>query len=167
MATRKKVSLDPDFKEFIALLNSEGVRYLLLGGYAVNFHGYHRFTGDIDFWIAIDWDNAGRVSKVLQRFGFSAATVSPEQFTEPGKVHMFGNKLVRVDLLTGPSGVEFEESYGRRVVDTFDGVDGNQHPRLSMGRRPRTARHGTGRTHRSVAWRSTENSGRSTFRTSR
>ena len=52
MATPKKVSLDPNFKEFIELLNSEKVRYLLLGGYAVNFHGYHRFTADIDFWVS-------------------------------------------------------------------------------------------------------------------
>lgn len=123
MATRRKISLDPDFKEFIALLNSEGVKYLLLGGYAVNYHGHHRFTGDIDFWIAIDPENAGRVSKALQGFGFSAASVRPELFTEPGKVHMFGIKPVRVDLLTGPSGVDFNDCYARRIVDTLDGVE--------------------------------------------
>jgi hypothetical protein len=104
MATRRKISLDPNFREFIELLNSEGVRYLLLGGYAVNYRGHHRFTGDIDFWIAIDRQNAGRVSKALQRFGFAPASVKPELFTESGKVHMFGVKPVRVDLLTGPSG---------------------------------------------------------------
>jgi hypothetical protein len=123
MATRRKISLDPDFKEFIKLLNSEGVRYLLLGGYAVNYHGHHRFTGDIDFWIAIDPENAGRVSKALQRFGFSAASVRPELFMERGKVHMFGLKPVRIDLLTGPSGVDFGECFSRRVVDTLDGLE--------------------------------------------
>ncbi len=123
MATRKNLSLDPDFKEFIKSLNFEGVRYLLLGGYAVNYHGHHRFTGDIDFWIAIDSDNAARVSKALQRFGFSAASVKPELFVEPGRVHMFGIKPVRVDLLTGPSGVDFDECYARRVRDTLDGVE--------------------------------------------
>lgn len=123
MATPKKISLDPDFREFIRLLNSEGVRYLLLGGYAVNYHGHHRFTGDIDFWIATDVDNASRVSRALQRFGFSPASVKPELFTEPVKVHMFGIKPVRVDLLTGPSGVDFEECYTRRVVDVLDGVE--------------------------------------------
>ena len=56
MATQKKISLDPDFKEFIALLNSAGVRYMLVRGYAVNFYGHHRFTADIDFWIATDPD---------------------------------------------------------------------------------------------------------------
>jgi hypothetical protein len=122
MATRKKISLNPDFKEFIELLNSEGVRYLLLGGYAVNYYGYHRFTGDIDFWIATDLDNARRVSASLQRFGFSAGAVKPETFTEPGKVHMFGHPPVRVDLLTAPSGVTFDDCYARRVNVTLDGV---------------------------------------------
>lgn len=123
MATRKTFTLDPDFKEFIASLNSEGVRYLLLGGYAVNYHGYHRFTGDIDFWLDTDRENAKRVSLALQRFGFSPAAVAPELFTEPNKVHMFGRPPVRIDLLTGPSGVEFDDCYSRRIVDTIDGVE--------------------------------------------
>jgi hypothetical protein len=122
MATRKKISLDPNFKDFIVLLNREKVRYLLLGGYAVNYYGHHRFTADIDFWIAIDAANRQRVSKALQQFGFSAATVSPDRFEEPGNVHMFGVPPVRVDLLTGPTGVEFEECYERRVTDEIDGV---------------------------------------------
>lgn len=123
MATRRKISLDPNFKEFIELLNSQGVRYLLVGGYAVNFHGFHRFTADIDIWIATNLENASRVSLALQHFGFSSHTVKAELFTEPGKVHMFGVKPVRVDLLTGPSGVEFEECYARRVIDNLDGVE--------------------------------------------
>jgi len=123
MATPRKVSLDPNFKDFIASLNSEGVKYLLLGGYAVNYHGHHRFTADIDFWIATDIDNATRVSRALQRFGFSADSVKPADFTEPGKVHMFGVKPIRIDLLTGPSGVRFEECYARRVVDSLEGVE--------------------------------------------
>jgi hypothetical protein len=123
MATPKKVSLDPNFKEFIELLNSEGVKYLLLGGYAVNFHGHHRFTADIDFWISPEEENSRRLSKALQRFGFSADAVKPEQFVEKGKVHMFGIKPVRIDLLTGPSGVEFDDCYQRRVQGVLDGAE--------------------------------------------
>jgi len=122
MATRKRISLDPNFKDFINLLNSENVRYLLLGGYAVNFHGHHRFTGDIDFWIARDAENAARVSRALQGFGFAPENVPPEQFTIPDKVHMFGRVPVRIDLLTSPSGVEFESCHQRRVDATLDGV---------------------------------------------
>ena len=123
MATRPKISLDPNFRDFIGLLNSDGVRYLLLGGYAVNYHGHHRFTGDIDFWIAIDPENRQGVSAALQQFGFPAESVKPDSFAEPGKVHMFGVRPLRVDLLTGPSGVEFDECYERRVTDTLDGVE--------------------------------------------
>lgn len=123
MATRKTISLDPNFKEFIALLNSERVRYLLLGGYAVNYYGYHRFTGNIDFWIAVDSENANRVSKALQQFGFSADAVKPALFMESNRVHMLGRVPMRVDLLTGPSGVEFDDCYKRRVLATLDGID--------------------------------------------
>jgi len=123
MATRKKVSLDPNFRDFIESMNSQGVRFLLLGGYAVNFHGYHRFTADIDFWIAIDAANAERVAAALRSFGFSDNATRPESFMVPGKVHMFGRPPVRIDLLTGPSGVEFEACYARRVTATLDGVE--------------------------------------------
>ena len=123
MGIRKRIKLDPHFKEFIALLNSEGVRYLLLGGYAVNYYGHQRFTGDIDFWISTDIANAERVSAALQRFAFPAESVPPEQFTVPNKVHIFGVIPARVDLLTGPSGVDFEECYARRVVSQIDGIE--------------------------------------------
>lgn len=66
------VSLNPDFRELLQLLNSEGVRYLVVGGYAVNFHGHHRNTKDLDVWIATDPRNAESLSRALQRFGFSA-----------------------------------------------------------------------------------------------
>lgn len=94
-----------------------------MGGYAVNYHGYHRFTGDIDFWIAIDGENTRRISAALQRFGFSGQIIKPEIFAEPGKVHMLGRTPIRIDILTGPSGVEFEECYARRIVDTLDDVE--------------------------------------------
>jgi len=69
------LSLDPNFKELLKLLNSGEVKFLVLGGYAVNFHGYHRNTADIDLWIAVDPHNAEKVSHALQQFGFPAASV--------------------------------------------------------------------------------------------
>jgi hypothetical protein len=64
-----KVDLFPDFREFLESLNSNGVRYLLLGGYAVIHYGYRRATDDLDVWIAPDPENAQRLSRVLQEFG--------------------------------------------------------------------------------------------------
>jgi len=117
------VSLFPDFKEFLKLMNSADVRYLVLGGYAVNYHGHHRTTGDLDVWIAVDPQNAQRVSQVLQEFGFGASTVPASVFLEVGKVFRMGRKPVRIEILTQPSGVEFEDCYRRRISAVVDGVE--------------------------------------------
>lgn len=116
------VNLFPDFKEFLRLLNSSKVRYLLIGGYAVNFHGHHRTTGDMDIWIAVDPDNAPRVSEALRQFGFAAGMVPPEMFLEKGKIFRFGVKPVRIELLTSPSGIDFENCYPRRIEAQIDGI---------------------------------------------
>ncbi len=118
-----KVNLFPDFKELLGSLNSAGVRYLVLGGYAVNHYGYHRATDDLDIWIATDPANAEKVSLALQVFGgFPASKVKPSMFQEKGKVFIFGREPVRVDILTGPSAVDFETSYLRRNVVEWDGI---------------------------------------------
>src|SRR5438552_7832280 len=118
-----KVNLFPDFKEFLESLNSAKVRYLVLGGYAVIHYGYRRATDDLDIWIAIDPANTQRVSLALQQFGgFSASKVKPSMFRATGKVFIFGREPVRVDILTSPSGVDFEPSYARRNVVIWDGV---------------------------------------------
>ena len=65
------LELPDDFKEFLKLLNSYQVEYLLIGGYAVGYHGYPRATNDMDVWVAIHSDNAERLVDVLQAFGFS------------------------------------------------------------------------------------------------
>ena len=70
-------TLAQDFRDLVKCLNSTNVRYLVVGGYAVNFHGHHRNTADFDVWLAVDPDNAQRVSKALQMFGFNAASVPP------------------------------------------------------------------------------------------
>src|SRR4051812_35809657 len=118
-----KVDLFPDFKELLELLNSAGVRYLVLGGYAVIHYGYRRVTDDLDIWIAIDPENTAKLSAVLQRFaGFPAARVKPSMFQERGKVFIFGREPVRVDILTTPSGLDFESAYRRRRTVDWDGV---------------------------------------------
>lgn len=117
------VDLYPDFREFLESLNSEGVEYLVLGGYAVIHYGYRRATDDLDVWVAARHANATRVSRVLRRFaGFPASQVKPRMFTEPGKIFIFGIEPVRIDILTGPSGVDFDECYARRRVVDWDGV---------------------------------------------
>jgi predicted nucleotidyltransferase len=115
-------TLSRDFRELLELLNSGGVRHLVLGGHAVNFHGHHRNTKDLDLWIAVDPDIAGRVSEALRQFGFPAESVPPSLFLQRGKVFVLGREPFRVDLLTNPSGVDFESCYARRVETVLDGV---------------------------------------------
>jgi hypothetical protein len=118
-----KVDLYPDFKAFLESLNSAGVEYLVLGGYAVIHYGYRRVTDDLDVWIAVRPDNAERVSRVLQRFGgFPPSKVKPSMFAALGKVFIFGREPVRIDILTSPSGIDFDACFSRRNVVNWDGV---------------------------------------------
>jgi predicted nucleotidyltransferase len=119
-----KVNLFPDFKELLKSLNSAGVRYLVLGGYAVIHYGYRRATDDLDIWIAIDPENAAKVSTALQEFGgFSSSKVKPSLFQTQGKVFIFGREPVRVDILTSPNGLDFETSYARRETVNWDEIE--------------------------------------------
>ena len=74
------IHLSPDFKEFLKLLNAHQVEYLLIGGYAVGYHGYPRATVDMDIWIALQPANAERIVAVLKEFGFDLPELSAELF---------------------------------------------------------------------------------------
>jgi hypothetical protein len=116
------ISLDPNFRDLLSCLNSAGVRYLVVGGYAVNFHGYHRNTQDIDVWIATDDANAERVAGALRSFGFPASSARAARFRSRGAIFSFGRPPFRVDLLTDPAGLEFDDCYARRVEADVDGL---------------------------------------------
>ncbi len=115
------ITLPPDFKEFLKLLNRHGVEYLLIGGYAVGYHGYPRATNDMDIWIAVHPDNAERVVTVLRAFGFDTPDLSIDLFLQDNIVRM-GLPPMRIELLTTISGVQFAACYAERVTATFDGV---------------------------------------------
>ena len=112
--------LPNDFREFLQLLNSNSVRYLVIGGYAINFHGYSRNTEDLDVWVALAPGNAERIASALRQFGFTA--VAPSNFREPGWVVRLGVPPMRLEVLTSISGVDFEECYARRETFEADGV---------------------------------------------
>src|SRR5215204_1917457 len=109
------IELPFDFKEFLKLLNENGVRYLLIGGYAVSYHGYPRATGDMDLWIAIHPENAERVVGALRDFGFDVPGLSVELFLKPDQIIRMGMPPVRIEITTTIAGVEFAECYAARV----------------------------------------------------
>jgi predicted nucleotidyltransferase len=114
--------LPDDFKEFLRLLNSHGVEYLLVGGYAVGHYGYPRATADMDVWVAMAPENAKRVVAALEAFGFSPGSVSPDLFLANNQIVRLGVPPFRLELLTTISGVTFAECYSRRNQDVVDGV---------------------------------------------
>lgn len=118
-----EMQLPADFKEFLRLLRSHGVEYLLIGGYAVVYYGYPRATGDIDIWIAVHPENARRMVDVVRDFGFDTPDLSPEMFLREGKMVRMGNVPLRIEILTAISGVTFEECYADRLEKTVDGIE--------------------------------------------
>lgn len=112
-----------DFKEFLSLLHSEGVEYLLVGGYAVSYYGQPRATGDMDIWINPTAENAARVAGALRRFGFSDSSIAPTDFTRPDQIFRMGTPPLRIELLTGVSGLTFSDAYSRRVSAEIDGQE--------------------------------------------
>jgi predicted nucleotidyltransferase len=114
------IRLPSDFSEFLKLLNSIGAEYLLIGGYAVNYYGSSRSTGDMDIWIARDAENAFKVAAVLRDFGFGAAT--QEMLSAPDQIIRMGVPPLRLEILTSISGVDFEECYARRELAEVDGI---------------------------------------------
>ncbi len=119
------IRLPSDFKDFLKLLKEHEVRYLLIGGYAVNYYGYIRTTGDMDIWIAIHPDNAHKIVVVLKEFGFDHPDLNENLFLQEKKILRIGMPPMRLELTTSISGVEFDERCQARVVDNLDDVEVN------------------------------------------
>ncbi len=118
-------SLPQDFKDFLKLLNSHKVDYLLIGGYAVGYHGYPRATADMDIWIGMSHKNAKKLVIVLKEFGFDLPEVDENLFLQKEKVLRMGNAPIRIELLTTISGVEFQACHDNRIEDIIDGISVN------------------------------------------
>ena len=108
------IPLPPDFSEFLRLLNGQHVEYLLIGGYAVSYHGYPRSTADMDIWIATSEQNAARTVAALEAFGFTGANLSPHLFDKPDQITRLGNPPLRIEILTTISGLDFDEVDSKR-----------------------------------------------------
>jgi len=117
--------LNQDFKEFIQSLNDNGVRYLVIGGYTVAFHGHPRYIKDIDFWIAMDAKNAADIVKAVEQFGFASPSLQASDVSVPDQIIQFGYPPNRINLITTTPGVDFEPCYAARAQTEIDGVQVN------------------------------------------
>jgi Nucleotidyl transferase of unknown function (DUF2204) len=112
------VSVSKDFEELFALLNAQGVKGLIVGGYAVTYHAKPRYTKDIDIWIEPTRENVERLLQALDEFGFGSLGLKAEDFS-PGRFVQLGQPPNRIDLLTAIKGVAFDEAWESRVEDLF------------------------------------------------
>ena len=111
-----------DFIELLASLNARKVEYLVVGGYALAFHGAPRLTGDMDLYVRPDAANAERVLRALDDFGFGSLDLSPQDFVRPGRIVQLGVPPVRVDLITSIAGVSWDEAWSGRAEGDYGGV---------------------------------------------
>ena len=116
------MNLEADLREFIELLNALKVRYIVVGAFAVAYHGYPRYTGDIDLFIERSSENAQAIVNAIQQFGFGDLGLSTEDFLQEDRVIQLGVAPNRIDLLTFLSGVEFQEAWITRVQGEIAGL---------------------------------------------
>ena len=107
------------------LLNAKGVKYLVIGGYAVAAHGHPRNTKDIDIWFEMSESNAERLMAVLHDFGFGTLDITRTDFLTPDWTVQLGYPPNRIDLISSPDGVDFTDCYLTRTVIRIDGVEVN------------------------------------------
>jgi hypothetical protein len=111
-----------DFRELLESFNAHGVEYLVVGGFALAFHGAPRFTGDLDLFVRPDPANATRVLAALAAFGFGDLGLTREDFTRDDSVVQLGLPPVRIDLLTSLSGVNWDDAFRGRTPGELGGV---------------------------------------------
>ena len=111
-----------DFKELLELFNKHKVEYLIVGGYALAFHGAPRVTGDIDLYVRPAAQNAARILAALEEFGFGSLDLSVDELTKPGMVIQLGVPPVRVDIITRISGVSWEKADADKVPGRYGDV---------------------------------------------
>lgn len=118
-----KMILYQDYKEFLELLNKNNVEYLVVGAYALGFHGHPRYTGDLDIWVKVSEENTKNIVKTLSDFGVQSLGYKEKDFLDENTVIQIGVSPLRIDLLMSISGVVFEEAFKNKEVINLDGID--------------------------------------------
>lgn len=116
------MKISSDYKDLLRDLNAAGVRYLIVGGYAVMIYTEPQFTKDLDLWIEPSEENAQVLFGALVRFGAPLVGIRAADFTEPETFYQIGVDPVRVDILTSIPGIDFTAAWERRLTVDFGGV---------------------------------------------
>jgi hypothetical protein len=116
------MNLSKDCREFIALLRSQGVDFLVVGAAALAAHGRPRYSGDVDFWIRCDADTAAKMERVIESFGFASTKLRAADFAKADQVIQLGVAPNRIDILTGLTALKFDDAWAKRVDVQIDGI---------------------------------------------
>lgn len=116
------MEVQKDFADLCSLLNANGVDFLIVGGYAVAFHGAPRFTGDLDILLRPDAEQVGRMLAALGEFGFPAGEIQPDYLLEHQKILQLGRVPVQVHIMTGITGVNWDEAWASREQGEYGGI---------------------------------------------
>jgi len=116
------MSLQKDLREFIELLNALKVCFVIVGAFAVAYHGYFRYTSDIDLFIDSSLENATRIFRAVEQVGFGDLKLTVEDFTQEDQVVQLGVSPNRIDVMTFLSGVSFDEAWASREQGELDGL---------------------------------------------
>jgi hypothetical protein len=116
------MELRQDFKELLQLLNAHGAEYLVVGGFALAFHGHPRFTKDLDVYVKPDPQNAQRILAAMADFGFASLDLRAEDFDREGQILQLGVEPGRIDIVTSISGVSWDEAWKNHLTGEYGGV---------------------------------------------
>ena len=114
--------LNRDYNDILSALSAEGAEFLIVGAYALSAHGIPRATGDIDIWVRPTRENAKRVMRALQRFGAALLDLTEQDLATADTVFQMGVAPTRIDVMTGISGVTFEQAWPSRVTVAIEGL---------------------------------------------
>jgi hypothetical protein len=129
--------LPDDWRTFIESLNSNGVEYLIVGAVALAYHGFPRYTGDLDVLVRNTAENTKRLESALAAFGFASLGLKAADFADSYRVIQLGVPPNRIDLLTSITGVPFDEAWADRVDADLDGTRVNFISRSALIRNKR------------------------------
>jgi hypothetical protein len=116
------MEIQRDFRDVLASFNAHKVDYIIVGAYALAFHGAPRYTGDIDIYIKPDPENAQRIMAALDEFGFGSVELSAADFERPDKIIQLGVPPVRVDMVTSITGVSWNDAFSGRVEGKYGDI---------------------------------------------
>jgi len=119
------MTLDKNFEDFVVMLNQQGVTYVVVGGYALAFHGKPRHTGDLDIWIDLSDDNARKMVQVLNDFGMSSLGLNKIDFIQKGGITQIGYPPLRIDIINEIDGIDFSEAYANKLIIDIDSLPVN------------------------------------------